>query len=991
MKIALCLIAYNEETYLRRCLESFDGLVDEIWVADTGSTDETVEIAVDCGAEILHYEKSREEIDENYFHYARARNFAQSKTMADVIFSIDCDEYLHPKSRDGFRETIEKLLKEAPTVLIPIWSGFDDETLESPSHAHRLVRCFNRDGSEWVYRIHELITGARGTQEASDIIILHEKAEKTHTREELEDRTVRYLQTMKLEERDHPENPRPLMYQATTLFESERFDEAVPAFYKYLDLAVWGEERAQSLLMLGKNYLALKEPKKALSCFFRSAVEDPRRAEPWFYAGDAANQMDRWDYAVGLYEICATYQNKEPKSLLFLESETYTWLPWYRLAMGYGKLHHLEKALDAAERVLEWQPEDKDMTRNAAAFREFLSADPPRPRPPEVPIIKPSPRPVNIIIPTKTAELFGRCLASIQDAITNVPYTITAIVNGKMRIQNGELPHVDFRPGPDPFIFAEAINRGIHGTSDIVILNDDTSVEDYWLDNMQGASYATDIPAITSPLITNVGNPRQAKSEKVGVLDGKKELVWRNVPDHLCFVCVYIPVEILTELGQLDEGFIWYGYEDNDYCWRAREKGFHLRVTELSTVQHQAHASFGQDIQERMAKAKEFFDDKWAGKEIPEMPDNFWMREVEEDTVPLMPADAVIESVHSSVVIQTFGDTEAITIDDGAEIRPFCYLEVQRGMIHLGKRAVLGAHSSIQGNGGVHIGDGTLIGPGCHIHSADHPDSPQRFVDADMFVAPVVIGKNVYIGSNVTILMGSTIGDDCIIGAGSVITRGTIIPDGARAWGSPCKVNSQRNIPRERQSGNLIEKSHVERYGFAVKYIQPGDVVLDAGCGVGYGSEIMARSREACKVIGVEISLSAFSQARARLPVNATAICSDLLIYKPDAPFNVVVAFEMLEHVEDSDAMLAHLWEMVRPGGILLFSVPSDKVSADANPFHHRHFSAHEARDMARKNPGLDGEIEIHNQKRGGSVEGEETPVEADYYIIVMKKERGKP
>ncbi len=54
--ISLCMIVKNEEDCLGRCLDSLKGIVDEMIVVDTGSTDRTVEIAKEKGATVYHFD-----------------------------------------------------------------------------------------------------------------------------------------------------------------------------------------------------------------------------------------------------------------------------------------------------------------------------------------------------------------------------------------------------------------------------------------------------------------------------------------------------------------------------------------------------------------------------------------------------------------------------------------------------------------------------------------------------------------------------------------------------------------------------------------------------------------------------------------------------------------------------------------------------------------------------------------------------------------------
>ncbi|MCK9279890.1 MAG: glycosyltransferase [Melioribacteraceae bacterium] len=89
-RLTLSLIVKNEEKYLKGCLDSVMGIVDEIILVDTGSTDRTKEIAARYEAKIFDYEWKND--------FASARNFALSKTTCDWILYLDADERLSKES-----------------------------------------------------------------------------------------------------------------------------------------------------------------------------------------------------------------------------------------------------------------------------------------------------------------------------------------------------------------------------------------------------------------------------------------------------------------------------------------------------------------------------------------------------------------------------------------------------------------------------------------------------------------------------------------------------------------------------------------------------------------------------------------------------------------------------------------------------------------------------------------------------------------------------
>lgn len=95
MTISVCMIVKNEEKLLRRCLDSLAGLYDELVIVDTGSIDNTKEIA---------WEYTRDVYDFKWVNdFAAARNFAFSKCTKEYIYSADADEVLDEANMEKFR------------------------------------------------------------------------------------------------------------------------------------------------------------------------------------------------------------------------------------------------------------------------------------------------------------------------------------------------------------------------------------------------------------------------------------------------------------------------------------------------------------------------------------------------------------------------------------------------------------------------------------------------------------------------------------------------------------------------------------------------------------------------------------------------------------------------------------------------------------------------------------------------------------------------
>ncbi len=140
------------------------------------------------------------------------------------------------------------------------------------------------------------------------------------------------------------------------------------------------------------------------------------------------------------------------------------------------------------------------------------------------------------------------------------------------------------------------------------------------------------------------------------------------------------------------------------------------------------------------------------------------------------------------------------------------------------------------------------------------------------------------------------------------------------------KLSPERIYPSSiegRCADENVER-HIARYRFAAEFIGEGDVVLDAGCGAGYGSAIIAA--KAGSVIGVDISGEAVGFALATYQrKNVTFLCEDLARFtRKDGEFDGVACIETLEHLapELCRSFMRAVRRLLKPGGVLIASSP---------------------------------------------------------------------
>lgn len=158
----------------------------------------------------------------------------------------------------------------------------------------------------------------------------------------------------------------------------------------------------------------------------------------------------------------------------------------------------------------------------------------------------------------------------------------------------------------------------------------------------------------------------------------------------------------------------------------------------------------------------------------------------------------------------------------------------------------------------------------------------------------------------------------------------------------------------ERQVASKIDdvrSDHKNRYFWVRDKLAKTDIVLDAGCGVGYGSKILAENCESVFAYDISKLAIEFANKHWRNP-NIVFSQSDLHFteYKAGVA-DKVVAFEILEHLAIPELFIKQAYDALKSKGIMFVSVPNKEElphSVTLNPFHFRHYSFDEVIELFR-------------------------------------------
>jgi glycosyltransferase involved in cell wall biosynthesis len=347
MKIAVYAISKNEEQFVKRFCESAKE-ADVVLIADTGSTDNTVQLAKECGAQVYT-------IGINPWRFDKARDTALALVPmdVDVCVSLDLDEELQP----GWREEIERVWKEDTTRLR---YKFD----WGAGIAFFYEKIHHRKGYHWHHPCHEYPIPDVRTKEVwaqTDMLLVIHKPDPTKSRGQ-------YLDLLLLAVTEDPRCPRNAFYYARELTFYRKWQEAVDALNKYLAMpeATWPNERCYAMRLLGKSYDELGWD--GLVWHRRACAEAPNTREPWCDLAMACYRKGLWEECYAAASNALKIINKE--AVYTMDPTVWGALPHDLLAIAAHHLGMKEKAIEQGEIALKLEPQNERFIANLAYYRE---------------------------------------------------------------------------------------------------------------------------------------------------------------------------------------------------------------------------------------------------------------------------------------------------------------------------------------------------------------------------------------------------------------------------------------------------------------------------------------------------------------------------------------------------------------------------------------------------------------------------------------------
>lgn len=351
MTLSLCMIVRNEFGVLSRCLASISPVVDEIIIVDTGSTDNTKEIASSFGAKVYDFVWCDD--------FSAARNFALSKATMDYWMWMDADDVLPESQISAFLELKQQLSFEIDIVMMKYETAFDEQG--NPLFSFYRERILKRARNDrWEGPVHEVITPS-GNIIYRPISIQHKKPPMPYTKRNL-NIYEKWIQE------GHSLDARHEFYYARELYYHQRYEEAIQRFENFLTKTDgWYVNQLEACRFLSLCYQKQNDETKAVQSLFRSFAYDIPGAEifcdlgAWFFRHKKFRQAIFW-------YLQALQSPKEETDGKFVLNECYGYLPCIWLCVCYDRLGEYKTAALYNERAGSYKPYGKEYQKNKTYF-----------------------------------------------------------------------------------------------------------------------------------------------------------------------------------------------------------------------------------------------------------------------------------------------------------------------------------------------------------------------------------------------------------------------------------------------------------------------------------------------------------------------------------------------------------------------------------------------------------------------------------------------
>ena len=348
LKICVYAISKNEEKFVERWMNSVSE-ADEVFLLDTGSTDNTVKLLKEFGAKV-----TVKEIKPWRFDVARNESLKLVPDDYDICVCMDIDEVISK----GWRNELEKIWKNGINHLRYNYNWSHDEH-NKPIVNFYIEKIHSRHNFTWTHPVHEVLkfTGEKEIWFTTNNITVDHYPDNTKSRSS-------YLPLLELSVKENPDDDRNVHYLGREYMYYGKYNEAIDTLIKHLSLksSTWKDERCASMRFIARCYKNLNRYDEAKMWLDKAMMEAPHLRDPFVERALLDYELNDFEN-VRKYSLEALKIKNHPKTYIN-EPFSFDYTIYDLLSISEYYLGNIKDSLKWINLAIEMAPDNERFLNN---------------------------------------------------------------------------------------------------------------------------------------------------------------------------------------------------------------------------------------------------------------------------------------------------------------------------------------------------------------------------------------------------------------------------------------------------------------------------------------------------------------------------------------------------------------------------------------------------------------------------------------------------
>ena len=358
-KVCVYAICKNEEKFVDRWFNSMKE-ADEIYVLDTGSTDNSIKLLKEKGVHV-----KQKKINPWRFDVARNISLDMVPNDADICVCTDLDEVF----LKGWREKLESVWRKDANRCRYTYNWSLDKN-DNPKVSFIYEKIHSRNNYKWIHPVHEVLEYEKENENfvINEDIILNHYPDSTKSRSS-------YLPLLELSVKENPENDRNMHYLGREYMYYGRWNDCIDTLIRHLNLrsATWKDERCASMRFIARSYIQLNRLEEAKMWLDKAINEAPYLRDPYVERLLLEYNLENWQEVIR-YGNLALQIKEQPKTYIN-EPFSYDETIYDLMSIAYFYQKDFEKSLEFMELALSKSPNNQRILENKKVILEVMRVD----------------------------------------------------------------------------------------------------------------------------------------------------------------------------------------------------------------------------------------------------------------------------------------------------------------------------------------------------------------------------------------------------------------------------------------------------------------------------------------------------------------------------------------------------------------------------------------------------------------------------------------